>query len=321
MLRACGRIFVGRLLALAMKSLHPFSRIPEGSSGMLRRAALLGALLLVAALLYVAVFTVLYGVAPNTEREFTEAGSEPPLNIYVTLVDMDPVREELLVHLDFGTIEGPHGAHYPGVPPRDMIVHVGDGDSVQDITLQAQRSAAPVTLRVSLRGSVGDYPFDRYDGRISVSTSETAEEGAHQAVHLMVWPVLSNWTVDAVRANLVPANGVDLNVHITRPSSFVVIAIAVYTAMAMVGLSGLTIGGLVFLGIRRIEATLTGTLAAMVFAVPALRGALPGVPPLGGHADVLVFVWVELAVILGLTLYVITWARRGPSPRDLDRHD
>jgi hypothetical protein len=52
----------------------------------------------------------------------------------------------------------------------------------------------------------------------------------------------------------------------------------------------------------------------MVFAVPALRGALPGVPPLGGHADVLVFVWVELAVILGLTLFVITWARRGPSP-------
>jgi hypothetical protein len=188
---------------------------------------------------------------------------------------------------------------------------VGDGDSVQDVTLEAQRSAAPVTLRVSLRGSVGDYPFDRYDGRISVTTS--AEAGAPQAVRLMVWPVLSNWTIDAQRANLVPAAGVDVNLHITRPSSFVVIAIAVYTAMALVGLSGLTIGGLVFLGIRRLDATLTGTLAAMVFAVPALRGALPGVPPLGGHADVLVFVWVELAVILGLTLFVITWARRGPS--------
>ena len=314
MLRACGRIFVGRRLALAMKLLHRSSRVPQGSSGIFWRAALLGALLLVAALLYVAVFTVLYGVAPNTEREFAEAGSEPPLNIYVTFVDMDPVREELLVHLDFATIQGPHGAHYPGVPPRDMIVHVGDGNSVQDITLMAQRSAAPVTLRVSLRGSVGDYPLDRYDGRISVSTSETAKQGAPQAVHLMVWPVLSNWTIDVGRANVVPATGVDLNLHITRPSSFVVIAIAVYTAMALVGLSGLTIGGLVFLGIRRIEAALTGTLAAMVFAVPALRGALPGVPPLGGHADVLIFVWVELAVILGLTLFVITWVRRGPSP-------
>jgi hypothetical protein len=314
MLRAYGRICAGSRLALAMKSLHRFSRLPQGSSGMVWRAAVLGALLLVAALLYVAVFTVLYGVARNTEREFAEAGSEPPLNIYVTFVDMDPVREQLLVHLDFATIEGPHGAHYPGVPPRDMIVHVGDGNSVQDITLEAQRSDAPVTLRVSLRGSVGDYPLDRYDGRISVSTSETAEEGAPQAVRLMVWPVLSNWTVDTGRANLVHETGVDLNVHITRPSSFVVIAIAVYTAMALVGLSGLTIGGLVFLGIRRIDAALTGTLAAMVFAVPALRGALPGVPPLGGHADVLVFVWVELAVILGLTLFVITWAPRGPSP-------
>ena len=302
-----------------MKSLLRISRVPQGSAGMFWRAALLGALLLVAALLYLAVFTVLYGVAPNTEREFKEAGSGPPLNIYVSLVDMDPVREELLVHLDFATVEGPLGAHYPGVPPRDMTVHVGDGDSVQDITLEAGRSAAPVTLRVSLRGSVGDYPWDRYDGRISVST--TAEEGAPQAVRLIVWPVLSNWTIAAGRANLGSASGVDVNLHITRPSSFVVIAIAVYTAMALVGLSGLTIGGLVFLGIRRLDATLTGTLAAMVFAVPALRGALPGVPPLGGHADVLVFVWVELAVILGLTLFVSTWARRGPSPRDLDLHD
>jgi len=94
----------------------------------------------------------------------------------------------------------------------------------------------------------------------------------------------------------------------------VVTAIAVYAAMAVIGLRKLTIDALAFPGIRRIEATLTGSLAAIVFAVPALRTALPGVPPLGGHADVLVFVWVELAVIPGLMLFVITRARRGPRP-------
>jgi hypothetical protein len=56
--------------------------------------------------------------------------------------------------------------------------------------------------------------------------------------------------------------------------------------MALLGLSRLTIGALVFLGIRRIETTLIASLGSMIFAVPALRSALPGVPPLGGHADV-----------------------------------
>jgi hypothetical protein len=53
-----------------------------------------------------------------------------------------------------------------------------------------------------------------------------------------------------------------------------------------------------------------GALAAMIFSIPALRGLMPGAPPFGVDADVLVLVWVQLAVILGLTLFVITWVSR-----------
>ena len=69
-----------------------------------------------------------------------------------------------------------------------------------------------------------------------------------------------------------------------------------------------------FVGARKVEATLLGALGAMVFAVPALRNVLPGAPPLGVRADAFVFLWVQLAVILGLTLFVATWARRGSGP-------
>ena len=55
---------------------------------------------------------------------------------------------------------------------------------------------------------------------------------------------------------------------------------------------------------------MTGALAAMVFSIPALRGIMPGAPPLGVDADILVLVWVQLAVVLGLTLFVVTWVVR-----------
>lgn len=63
---------------------------------------------------------------------------------------------------------------------------------------------------------------------------------------------------------------------------------------------------------RRIEATLISALGAMVFAAPALSNVLPRAPPLRVRADALVFLWGQLAAILGLTLFVATWARRGP---------
>ena len=87
-------------------------------------------------------------------------------------------------------------------------------------------------------------------------------------------------------------------------------ALAFYAAMALIGLSGLAIGTLVFLGVRPLQPPMTGALAAMIFSIPALRGIMPGAPPLGVHADALVLVWVQLAVILGLTLFVITWVSR-----------
>ena len=56
---------------------------------------------------------------------------------------------------------------------------------------------------------------------------------------------------------------------------------------------------------------MAAVLSAMTFSLPALRNVLPGAPPLGIRADSLVFLWAEVAVVVGLTLVVITWARHG----------
>lgn len=76
----------------------------------------------------------------------------------------------------------------------------------------------------------------------------------------------------------------------------------------------LTISSLVFLGGRRIEVTLIGALGAMIFALPALRNALPGAPPLGVRADILIFFWAELGAVIALCLFISAWARQGSRP-------
>jgi len=66
---------------------------------------------------------------------------------------------------------------------------------------------------------------------------------------------------------------------------------------------------LIFLGRRRPEATLVGALAALVFVVPTLRNMMPLAPPLGVRADIAVFLWAELAAVIGVALLVWRWVR------------
>lgn len=54
---------------------------------------------------------------------------------------------------------------------------------------------------------------------------------------------------------------------------------------------------------------MTGALGGMLFALPAMRYAMPGAPPLGVRADLLVFLWAELAVTLALLLFLVMWAQ------------
>lgn len=84
--------------------------------------------------------------------------------------------------------------------------------------------------------------------------------------------------------------------------------------MLVMMVCALTISSLVFLGVRRIEVTLIGALGAMIFALPALRNALPGAPPLGVRADILIFFWAELGAVIALCLFISAWARQGSRP-------
>jgi hypothetical protein len=192
---------------------------------------------------------------------------------------------------------------------HNFVLHVDDRYLAYQMGLEG--SGSKTVLEIALNGSISGYPLDHYTGRLSISAKKKEGEDS-QPIRLTVWPLVSNWNVDISRSDEASkaSAGIDLRLLVNRPTSFIVMAFAFYAAMALIGLSGLTIGILVFLGVRPLQPPMTGALAAMIFSIPALRGIMPGAPPLGIHADALILVWVELAVILGLSLFVITWVSR-----------
>jgi Domain of unknown function (DUF4436) len=277
---------------------------------MRRRIAVVIGLLLTATLLYIGLLPLLHRHQPDVESVLGETGSEPPLDVTLNVLSVDPVREVINVRIEIAKpSESRSWRTLNSVDVRGFVVHVDDRYFSYQVT--AEGSGAKSVLEIGLEGSISRYPLDHFAGRLSIRASKKGND-ASQPIRLTTWPLVSNWNVEISRSDQASNTtaGIDLNIQVKRPTSFIVMAFAFYVAMALIGLSGLTIGTLVFLGVRPLQPPMTGALAAMIFSIPALRGIMPGAPPLGVHADALVLVWVQLAVILGLTLFVITWVSR-----------
>ncbi len=109
-------------------------------------------------------------------------------------------------------------------------------------------------------------------------------------------------------------NDVQLAIAISRGGAIVLLALCGYAVMLVLGFCAVVMGVLTFINVRPPETGLIGSLAAFAFALPVLRGLLPGSPPLGVAADMWVFLWAEMVNVLALALVVFKWAHAGPRP-------
>lgn len=271
-----------------------------------RRAYVVAAIVLMLGLGYVA---FLPGeVGGSAEQNFGSPATEggpPQLGVYAVL-SVDAINQALQLRLHFTPRNGLRGER-PNTPGRDLALRIDDGFDVQEMVLRANEPIAPATLDTSLDGStIADYPFERFHGELRIA----AQDGL-VPVRLTLWKGISGWVV---RANEEPGDGGQIRLHliIRRTRALTFLAIALYAVMIVIAGAALTFGGLIFLRIRKLEATLASFLSGMLFALPAMRFALPGSPPLGVIADQLIFLWAELAVALGLLLFVLSWALHGP---------
>jgi hypothetical protein len=130
-------------------------------------------------------------------------------------------------------------------------------------------------------------------------------EAKPQAARVTVWErALGFHLRSAEQAGSGPGD-IKLSIEIRRGGAFMLFAFAAYGAMVVLGCCALAIGLITFIDARRAEATLIGAIAAIAFALPVLRNALPGTPPLGVRADMFVFLWTELAAVIGLALVTL----------------
>lgn len=280
-----------------------------------RRTLVLVASLVIVAVAYIVVFVVAKTDGASAQTAFDSGnGSGRPLDIYVDVTRIDPVRQSIEMSVEVATGAGTHGTHYFGRLDRDVQIRISDGEAEQDFQARRGQPLSSAVYVASFSGSVSRYPFDAYAADIVVSATDlsSTNSGDFIPLHVTTWAGVPAWLLTIKRAPPIDAvPGLSLTFLAQRPAGQVFFSCIIYGLMVLIALCAVSIGGLTFIGKRRIEVTFTGALTGMVFALPVLRNTLPGAPPLGVPADILILLWAEVAAIAGLTLFVTAWVRRG----------
>jgi hypothetical protein len=110
----------------------------------------------------------------------------------------------------------------------------------------------------------------------------------------------------ALGAESTPATlTVALTLYRPRPIVFFVVFMSLIMAALTVGAATVTVG-VVLRGLRPEFGMFTWT-AALLFAFPGIRNALPGTPPLGCLTDFLIFFWAEILIALCMVALLVKW--------------
>ena len=169
----------------------------------------------------------------------------------------------------------------------------------------------PVPL--TLARDVERWPFDSYyTGPITVTLFTGAGQVAERANVTFV-DRLAGWKVHVARVNNVnPLAPYELQLQ-RSPSTmvFAIVILCIFVAIAAVCL---------FVAIqttrdpRRFQSPMTTWYAAMLFAVVPLRNALPGSPAFGSWIDLTIVLWVLVALVVSMLLYIAAWWRATSKP-------
>jgi hypothetical protein len=204
----------------------------------------------------------------------------------------------------------------PGSALLDPLTH----RLKEDIVLRV-RSAAVLTRReyskgtlpgvfpvpLTVAGQVATWPFDDYhSGPIEVQLFRgTDSQNSPELAPVTVIDHLPGFKVAASKAD-----GQEVyRLNVRRSLSTVLFAVLIVGVLITIAVIGMFVSVQTVRNRRKFQPPFATWYAAMLFAVVPLRNALPGAPPFGAWIDVTVVLWVIVALVAALLLYIVCWWR------------
>lgn len=216
------------------------------------------------------------------------------------------------------------------VSPGPALLDPATNGLKQDLSVAVTSATTPVKrtwskgmlpgvfpVPLTLARDVERWPFDNYyTGPITVELFTDPAQLPERANVTFV-DRLPGWKVHVTRGNKSGALA-PYQVELERSASTMVFAIVILCILVAIAAVGLFVAIQTYRDRRRFQSPMTTWYAAMLFAVLPLRNALPGSPAFGSWIDLTIVLWVLVALVVSMLLYIATWWRhlRAAEPTD-----
>ena len=205
----------------------------------------------------------------------------------------------------------PHGTY--AEDPDTLAVPMNlemDGVQGGHVSFEKGQSPEPVDANLDLAGDLSQYPFDSYSSRLSMQMTGASSGPAGSGtklrnvipIRIIITSNLHDWKVNPTLTEANLDGTVDINLSAGRGVAnlgFALFELLIMVAIAAIAIA-MTYSSVV--GIHELNWALFGWFGAMLFALPAIRNTMPGVPGVGTVSDYTIYFWCLFVV--GSCLFV-----------------
>lgn len=197
----------------------------------------------------------------------------------------------------------------------DTAVRMDPANDLGDLQYPAGKSPAQVATTVEAHGDPNNWPFDSYSTDTLSAEVLVGQGDARQYVpaRVEVAGALDGWDVSVRRVGEASqesdrADNVIITLH--RAKGPLIFDLGICLVLFALPALAFAVAIQIALGRRKFVPPFVTWFAAMLFAVIPIRNFLPGSPPPGAWIDQALVIWVLIALVGAMGLYMVTWYRQ-----------
>jgi hypothetical protein len=235
--------------------------------------------------------------------------------VQVRLEKLDTVANRLTVNV----LVYPKDSLYDknlGVLTTDAAVRLYPENDLGDLQYPVGKAPAQVSTTIEAHGDPGNWPFDTYKTEVIAAdvftgtgqNREKAPARVEAAGKLDGWDATVTRVHDPEDSNPDVLDDVTITLH--RAKGPLIFDVGICLVLIALPVLALWVAIPVALGRTSFLPPMTTWYGAMLFAIVPLRSILPGSPPYGSWIDQAIVLWVLIALVVALALFLVGWWRQ-----------
>jgi uncharacterized protein DUF4436 len=197
----------------------------------------------------------------------------------------------------------------------DTAVRMDPPNDLGDLQYPAGKSPAQVATTIEAHGDPNNWPFDSYSTDTLSAEVLVGQGDARQYIpaRVEVTGALDGWDVSVRHvgeASQESDRGDNVIITLHRAKGPLIFDIGICLVLFALPTLAFAVAIQIALGRRKFVPPFVTWFAAMLFAVIPIRNFLPGSPPPGAWIDQVLVIWVLMALVAAMALYMFTWYRQ-----------